>query len=458
MSLPDYTDGTKEYADTISIDNSRAVVLPLAVVYPRDEAEVALAIHAARACAVPFSVISGGHSAQGYGLAAGGLTLNIRGMNTSTIHHNNNTDNASPSTVTVGAGARYRNLYAAMNAPGGGGGLVPIGGGCPDVGVAGFVLGGGWSFLSRSYGLAIDTLQSVRMVLANGSAMTLSADSGDPELWWAVRGGGGGNFGVATSFTLKLFEPEPRSSVGQLCWPEQSEAIQPLMRHWLDGFAAMPPWLNLDPCWLPLGPNRTRLFCFTTVCNAPPHLCTPQIDRLRQAAPATSPPVYDTVKVQPYLSWQMAHDQITAAQHGRLYLKSFALLPGDFTLETMAVLAAALAAAPSPRNLILCHVGGGAIALVPSNGTAFPHRKAAVILQVKAIWEEPHQEAENVEWVDGIARAIAHNVSGAYVNYIDGRLEGWEAAYYGANLARLKAVKRRVDPDNFFAFNQSIRG
>jgi FAD/FMN-containing dehydrogenase len=152
----------------------------------------------------------------------------------------------------------------------------------------------------------------------------------------------------------------------------------------------------------------------------------------------------------------MNHDQITAAQHGKLYLKSFTIEQGKLTLDSIALFLRALAVAPSYRNLILFHVGGGAISRVPSNQTAFPHRSAVVVLQVKAIWQRQEEEEANRRWVDNIADAIEGNVSGAYVNYIDARLMKWEHAYYGDNLPRLQAVKRRVDPSSLFVFNQSI--
>ena len=155
------------------------------------------------------------------------------------------------------------------------------------------MLGGGWSFLSRSYGLAIDTLLRVSLVLANGSAVDVSASSPDSDLWWALRGGGGGNFGVATQFDLRLFRPENRSSVGQMCWPQFSNAVEPLMNAWLSGWLGMPDWLNLDPCWLPLGANGTRMFCLTTVCNNVPELCRMQLARFT----AIAAPTLDTVKV-----------------------------------------------------------------------------------------------------------------------------------------------------------------
>jgi hypothetical protein len=280
-----YDHDSYEYRDTIAIDNSRAEVLPLAVVMPTSDTSVACALNAARACGIPFSVISGGHSAQGYGLSRRGLTINIRHLNSTKV-----TWQGGEAVLTVGAGARYRNVYEATHRAGG---LVPVGGGCPDVGVAGFVLGGGWSFLSRSYGLAIDTLLRVRLVLPNGTAVDVSASSPDAELWWALRGGGGGNFGVATEFDMRLFQPENRSSVGQMCWPQASPAVMPIMEAWLQGFAAMPNWLNLDPCWLPLGLNGTRMFCLTTVCNNVPELCQPLINRFKEIAA----PTLDTVKV-----------------------------------------------------------------------------------------------------------------------------------------------------------------
>ena len=300
--------------------------------------------------------------------------------------------------------------------------------------------------------MAVDQLVSVRLILPNKTVATISAQSPDAELWWALRGGGGGNFGVATQFTTSIFYPEPRSTIGEICWPEFSEQVRPLMSEWIEKWPSMPKWLLLDPCWLPIGPNKTRMFCFTVVCNNLPQLCDPWVAPLFAAAPHLN-----TLEVQPFVRWARANVNVTSAQEGFLYLKSFVFHPANFSIHTIDVLVDALKHSPSGRNLVLFHVGGGAINEVPGNATAFPHRDSIVLLQIKTIWNHPDQQSENRAWISGVSQRIASNVSGAYVNYIDADLKEWPTAYYGAQgYSKLRLIKSRVDPGNFFHFNQSI--
>lgn len=441
-----YYAGSREYNNTLFIDNARVVVDPAVVVSPRDEHDIALAMNASAACGLRFSVVSGGHSAQGYGLAQNGLTVNMRSLNKTTF----STLADGTQVATIESGSRFAEVYAVMEARGDG--SMVIGGGCPQVAVGGFTLGGGWSFISRSYGLAIDQLVSVRMVLPNRTVTTLSASHADQDLWWAVRGGGGGNFGVATHFTTRIVRPNPNSSNGELCWPEFSPLIRTMMTEWIADWHTMPKWSLFDPCWLPIGPNKTRMFCFTVICNNDPAMCDPYLAKVRRFGPTL-----DTVKPMPFVKWARQNVNVTSAQEGFLYLKSFMFRPGNFTVETIDFLTDALRFAPSPRNLVLFHVAGGAVNEVPHNATAFPHRDTMVMLQVKTIWDYPWQQQENRLWINDVAAGIASNVTGAYVNYIDADLKHWKRDYYGdAGYERLLKIKRRVDPTNFFRFNQSI--
>lgn len=148
--------------------------------------------------------------------------------------------------------------------------------------------------------------------------------------------------------------------------------------------------------------------------------------------------------------------EITDAQGDMLYLKNFVVKPENFTIETVDMLMTFMKKSPSDRNLVLFHTGGGAIARVPRDATAFIHRDVGVVLQIKAIWHNKTEEEENIAWVDSVATAVAPNVSGAYVNYIDSRLENWQMAYYGDHYSRLLHTKNRVDPAHFFHFHQSI--
>jgi FAD/FMN-containing dehydrogenase len=448
-AAPAHYPGSQTYDEVTRVTNERFDVRPAAVVEPRSERDVAAAISAATACKLHFSVVNGGHSAASYGFASQGLTMTMRGMKSITFP-----STAPKANVTIGGGALWVDVYRALNRSADGAHVV--GGGCPTVGVSGFLLGGGWSFLSRHHGLGIDTILSATVVLANASVVTLSpadATGGKADLFWAIRGGGGGNFGVLTSVTVKVFAPQPRGvTVGELCYPELSPHTPRLMKQWIDGFAAMPRYLNVLPCWLPMGAagNNSRMFCFTVVCDSSPERCAPHVARLRRAAPAT----VDTVNVQPYIAWSIGNGGKTSAQREFLYLKSFTL--PALTADVVHILIDAIKGAVNDRALVLFHIAGGAVNEVAGNATAFPHRGLQVLLQVKAIWGDGGDAAANMRWIDGIAAKVDRYANGAYVNYIDPHLGAWRTKYYGANYPRLKSIKRSVDPSNFFHFSQSV--
>ena len=441
--------GSREYADSVDIDNKRlAWIRPLVVAIPQSESDLALSYRAALTCGVPFSVLSGGHSAAGYCLSNQGLVLSMRGLNGTSFATLPDGTHA----MTIHSGTRFRQVYDALLHHDGGRHVV-TGGGCHQVAVGGFVLGGGWSFLSRPYGLAIDNVLSMRLMLPNGTLVTLPPTGGpDPELSWALRGGGGGNFGILTSVTLRTHQPDPSSSIGVMCWPQESPAIITMFARWINLFPQMPKWLNVDPVWLPRGAGAHRHFCWQVFCINLPSECASWLAPLRAESPTI-----DTVKVQPYLPWQAALGNETSDSDGALYIKSFVFKLQDFTVETVRVILDSIHASPSPHNLVLFHVAGGAVADVASNASAFPYRDAALVMQLKAIWHTDAERAANMAWIDALAAAVRPNVTGAYVNYIDAKLADWPRQYYGAEgYARLLDVKRRVDPYNRFRFNQSI--
>ena len=184
-----------EYEDTLSIDNKRVIVNPALVLVPINEKDVSVAVDATRSCGLSFSVLSGGHSAAGYCLSQDGVTLNIRDrMNGVELL----ADNAIGGTVRVESGALWKHIYDVTNTTD----FLPVGGGCTTVG-SGFLLGGGWSFLSRSYGLGSDNVISFRMVLANGTIVTASKEENEDIFWTLGAGGGNANNNNNTTSTAK---------------------------------------------------------------------------------------------------------------------------------------------------------------------------------------------------------------------------------------------------------------
>jgi FAD/FMN-containing dehydrogenase len=232
--------------------------------------------------------------------------------------------------------------------------------------------------------------------------------------------------------------------------------------------------MDIEPAWLLIAPESSaaetvrhsrqaagtgeastdpRMFCFTVICNGDPDTeCAQYVNPI-----ATKyPPVINSVVSQPFMQWQLANVDVTDAQEGFLYLTSGILPPGALTTEVVSLLIAALKAAPSDRNLVLFHAGGGEIAAVSPTSTAFVHRDLELVIQIKGIWENSEDEEENIAWVKSTRAIVEPLLSGSYINYIDPLLEGWQEAYYGENYARLLDIKRTLDPHNFFRFNQSV--
>ena len=294
------------------------------------------------------------------------------------------------------------------------------------------------------------------LVLANGTLVTVSNDR-HSDLFWAIRGGGGGNFGIATSFELQMHRPNsPIMLVGELCWNPFDPVVLDLWTYWLNEYwHNAPNWFDIEPCFLPINQDYPdpRMFCFTVICNGDPDSeCAPLVNHIVDSYP----PVLNSVIAQPFMQWQLANVNITDAQEGYLYLTSGILAPGAFTVSLASKLIDALRVAPSLRNLVLFHTGGGKITSIPSNESAFPWRNVELIIQIKGIWEQPEDEEANVAWVKNTRSLVSSALSGSYINYIDPYLAEWQDAYYGHNYDRLLSIKQAVDPRNMFKFNQSI--
>ena len=444
------------YRRTINIDNQRCVRYPSVIAYPSSTNQVSDTIRAARECGVlSYRIRSGGHGAAGYELSdENGLTIDM------SMSFNHVRIDVETGIMNVGSGARFDDIYTALSRTTQD--WIVVGGGCPAVACGGFYLGGGWSFLSRSYGLGIDTLLEITTVLANGTVIVSSKNEdktctgGCQDLWWASRGGGGGNFGVVTNFKVQLQRVIPSILIGQLCWAEDTDALSSIWKWLINSYEVMPDWIQVDPGWLPLGPNGTRLFCYTIVCNHnDEHACRKFVEPVVNRSDI----VLNTLRMRSYLDWQLEHGSITSAQHGYLYLTNFVMPEGAVTPDMMIRLQRAILESPSYRNLVIFHMGGGQIAKVPNNATAFPHRDTQFVLQIKAIWKHDTKinQLQNMQWVQDLKTWLEPISTGSYVNYVDPFLNNFERMYYGDNLNRLRAIKSSIDPTSFFSFPQSIQ-
>jgi FAD/FMN-containing dehydrogenase len=387
---------------------------------------------------IPLAARSGGHSYAGYSNADGALVVDLNPMSTVRV--------SPDGTAVVGAGTRLADLYAGMAAAGR---CLPAGS-CPSVGVAGLTLGGGIGVLNRKFGLTCDRLVSARIVTADGELRTVSAEQ-EPELFWALRGGGGGNFGVVTEFTFATV-PAPELTVFSLSYA--AGAAAEVLGAWQDWVTGTPDEL-WSTCVLSSGtPPGVRISgCFVGGETA----CRRQLDRL---APN---PTSRTVSTMSYLDTMryfagcsqrdlaQCHPEAEGGELGRV---SFVASSRILARAADPVAMVALVDGLSGVSVLLDSLGGAVSAKAPAD-TAFPHRRALASAQIYARTDAGRRAAaRDVTHVrDGLGELAG---SHGYVNYIDPGMPDWADAYYGANLPRLRRVAATYDPDGVFAFPQSI--
>jgi FAD/FMN-containing dehydrogenase len=401
---------------------------------------------------------SGGHSYGGYSTTSGGVVIDVSRLNA--IH-------PVGKTAVIGAGAQLIDVYSQLFAHG----VTIPGGSCATVGIAGLTLGGGVGFTSRAFGLACDNVESLQIVTPAGQLLTCDS-SHHSDLFWACRGGGGGNFGIVTSFTFKT-HPISTVSTYFVEWP-WNQAVQ-AVRAW-QAFAPTAPDALFSVCDLESTDPGT---------GARSHVVSSgQYFGSEQALLALLKPLTDTgtplnvtthtrTGIEAALFWAGCGSETVAQCHlsprGTMARSTF-LAKSDFVAKPLSAAAVttmvtAINARQTTPTLghgaLLMDSYGGAINRVPKAATAFVHRDQLFAIQYTAQYPAgapASRVAANTQWLNNLHTALGTAVSGqAYQNYIDPGLVNWQAAYYGSNLPRLQQVKRKYDPGNVFHFAQSIR-
>ncbi len=431
---------------------------PRAIVQAANPTDVARTIAFAQANGLRFAARCGGHSYGGYSLS-NGIVIDVSPM--AAVH-----PHPAAQTATIGAGAGLIDVAAGL-APGGR--MIPSGT-CATVGISGLTMGGGQGVTGRRFGLTSDSLRGATVVLASGQIVRCDANV-HPDLFWALRGGGGGNFGVVTSFTFAT-HALAHLSVFSLTWPwSRADAV---LRAWQVWAPNAPPalWSSCRLRWIPgSGPSVSISGAWT----GPPGALTGHLNALA-AAVGTAPG--RSVQTMSYLNAEMyfagcgsfSVDECSLSTTGGRLSRQGSFAKSDFFDRPLgpAVIHALLgriegrsgsAALRSHAGGVLFDAWGGRIADVGPAATAFRHRQAHFLAQEFVTFGSlTHAEAQaNRRWLQHLWHDLRPAASGfAYVNYIDPDLPHWLQAYYGANLTRLVQVKRRYDPDDVFRFAQSI--
>lgn len=412
---------------------------PYAVVQVETAADVAATVAFARELGFPLAVRSGGHSLTGFGTVDDGIVVDLAQMKAVTI---------DPATGIgrVQAGASTGDLLA-VSAPLG---LALTTGDTASVGLGGLTTGGGIGFMARKYGLTIDSLLSAEVVLADGCIVTAS-EFEHPDLFWAIRGGGG-NFGIVTEFTFQLARVGTVLG-GALVLPATRETV----RGYLDYSIAAPDELTTiaNVMHLPPAPfvPDDRVGEVALVILA---VWDGDIEAGREAlAPlrTLAEPLADTIQPMPYAG--MYH--YTAAQEMPHAAATRAMFANELSDRMIDETLAAVAASPGPMSLVQFRGMGGAVARVGSNATAFAHRQQPWFVAILGLWTDAEGAAPQRAWTADLWAKIRDESAGAYVSFLESEGDDrTRAAYPDRTYARLAAIKQIYDPENFFRRNQNI--
>ncbi len=392
---------------------------------------------------LPLAVRGGGHNIAGNASCDGGLVIDLSRMKAARV-------DPDARRVTIEGGATLADLDAATQAHG----LATPVGINSTTGIAGLTLGGGFGWLSRNYGMTVDNLESAEVVLASGHVVRASAVE-HPDLFWALRGGGG-NFGVVTRFEFRLHPVGPEVLSGLIVYPiSQAKSVLQQYREFVakspDDLSVWAVLRHAPPLpFLPASVHGQGIIALALLYTGNPEWGLELIDPLRRMGT----PVGEHVGVQPYAVWQQAFDPLLAAG-ARNYWKSHnlaALADGliDAVIDCLGTL-------PSPQCEIFLAALGGAAAWPSPDATAYPHRDAQFVVNVHGRWEDAADDARCIGWArDFFDAAAPYATGGVYVNFLSDDERERVPAAYGSNYPRLAQVKRTYDPDNLFRSNQNI--
>jgi FAD/FMN-containing dehydrogenase len=442
VRAPIITSEDPGYDEARAVHNGMFDRHPRVIIRAEQVADVVAGVAFARDAGLDLSVRGGGHSAPGFGSNDDGVVLDL-----SLMRHVHVDPRAQ--TARAGGGTTWGDFNYATHAYG----LATTGGVVSTTGIGGLTLGGGIGYLTRAYGLSIDNLLSAEVVTADGQVRNTSATE-DPDLFWAIRGGGG-NFGVVTSFEFQL-HPIDDVYVGLFFYElEQAGALFRFFREFIENapeaYSAFPAFQVAPP--LPFVPEER---VGDTFCAAIVHWAGP-IDEGENAMKPfrdVAPVVAEMVGPMPYPALNSAFDPIFP-KGIRSYWKG--LFVKDLTDAAIEAHLAHGSQVPEVSATMHLYPINGACHRVGAQDTAFAYRDATFAPVIVAAWENPADDAERIQWVRDYYEALApHSEPGGYVNFMADDDGSRVHDNYRQNYQRLTEVKRTYDPDNLFHLNQNI--
>ncbi len=426
-----------EYEQAIINNNLNDQKYPKIIVFCQNTEDVLNALKWARKKCTPFRVRSGRHSYENFSLVNDGLIIDISEMCNIQV-------DLETMTAKIEAGASLGKVYQELWEYG-----VTIPAGTESsVGLAGLALGGGIGMLSRVFGLTCDNLLEVEMVKASGhqDAELIKANKQlHHDLFWACCGGGGGNFGIVTSFTFKL-HPVSQVSVFSITWGwDDFEAAFDAWQHWAP---------ETDECL------TSEIECRAKIANeiiAQGEFVgsASKLQRLLQPLLETGSPTNILIKEVPYIEAVRFFDE-PSGNLPAYRKRSGSFVAKPFPRKAILEMKHFLANAPNRDSAIWQQSLTGAVGRVAPDETAFYYRDVRIAQEYLTTWHHPFEERENIRWIEQVRRALSRYTTGDYVNWPDRFIKDWLTAYYGKNVNRLREVKTIYDPFNVFKFPQSI--
>jgi FAD/FMN-containing dehydrogenase len=432
------------YDEARTIWNAMIDRHPGAVVRCRGAADIIAAVRFARKHSLLLAVRGGGHNIAGNAVCEGGLLIDLSQMRSVRVDPGSRTARVEPG-ATLADFDREAQAF----------GLATPLGINSTTGVAGLTLGGGFGWLSRRFGLAADNLISADVVTAEGKLVRAS-ETENSDLFWALRGGGG-NFGVVSSFEFRLHSVGPMVLSGLIVHP--FARAKELLAGYRQVAAGAPDeltvWAVLRQApplpFLPGEVHGKEILVFA-VCYT-----GDEADGKRALEPlrALGQPIADVIGMQPYAAWQTAFDPLlTPGAYNYWKSHNFAEL-SDGLLDALTSRAAQL---PTPDCEIFIGQLGGATNRVALDATAFPHRNANFVMNVHTRWRDRADERRSIEWARQLfAETAPHATGGVYVNFMPEDEIDRVSSAYGPNYARLAALKAKYDPGNLFRMNQNVQ-
>lgn len=430
--------GDPGYDDARHVHNGLIDKRPALIARCQSADDIAQAVRFARKNGLEIAVRGGGHNVAGRATVDGGLMIDLSSMRRVAV-------DVERRVAIAEGGATWADFDQATQAHG----LATTGGVVSTTGVGGLTLGGGFGWLQGKYGLSVDNLLSVEIVTADGRILAANEEQ-NPDLFWAVRGGGG-NFGVVASFRFRLHPAGPTIVGGLVAHP--LERAGELLRFYREFTASLPDALTVNAGMLHAPDGSGAKLAAILACH-----CGPVDEGVEAVRPLKEfgYPVMDAMGPMPYAALNSMLDGGFPKGALNYWKSSFLSDLSDSAIDRMV---GCFARCPAPMGGIILDHYHGASTRIDAGATAFPHRARGYNMLIAAQWMDPSKTEPSIAWTrESYAAMEPFLAAGRYVNYMDRDDAGAQVAMaYGPNYARLREIKAKYDPENVFHLNQNVQ-